>query len=391
MFPSGSAPFLFPYIYHFAFTIYHLLVRILQISSAKTFGGGEKHFVDLCRGLKMRGHEIFVALRPTNEWQERLDFLPPENFLHVSLRNSFGVLSAQRIAEFAREHEIEIIHAHAARDYIPASLASRIAKNTKFVLTRHVLFPLKPFHRFALTNLSRAIAVSKAVEANLQKIFPKEKISFISNGIDVEARINADRKQLREIFRSEHGVPPDAPLVGILGELKLLKGQRDFVLAAQVVARGFPEARFAIVGKDNSFKQDYRRQLKRLVNVFRLDNRFLWLDWVEETAPMLAALDVFVSASHTESFGLAILEAMASGAAIVATETDGAKELIDDKSGKLASIENPVELAAAISEFLADEKMRGLFGQKAQSRASEKFGLDKMIDETEKVYREIST
>jgi hypothetical protein len=52
-----------------------------------------------------------------------LDFVPPENILHVSLRNSLGVLSAQKIAEFIVENNIEIVHAHAARDYIPASLA----------------------------------------------------------------------------------------------------------------------------------------------------------------------------------------------------------------------------------------------------------------------------
>jgi len=95
-------------------------VRILQISSAKTFGGGERHLIDLCRGLATRGHEIFVALRPTNEWQERFDFLPKGNFLHVSLRNSFGVLSAQKIAEYVGENKIEIVHAHLGRDYIPA-------------------------------------------------------------------------------------------------------------------------------------------------------------------------------------------------------------------------------------------------------------------------------
>ena len=130
-----------------------------------------------------------------------MDFLPAENILHVSLRNSFGVLSATRIAEFIRENNIEIVHAHAVRDYIPASLACRMAKTPKFVLTRHVLFPLKPFHRFTLTNLSKAIAVSKPVEANLQNIFSKEKVVLVSNGIDVEALGNLDRKKLREAFR----------------------------------------------------------------------------------------------------------------------------------------------------------------------------------------------
>lgn len=364
-------------------------MRILHISSARSFGGGERHFVDLLRGLRERGHEVFAALRPTNEWQERLDFVPPENILHVSLKNSFGVLSAQRIGEFARENKIEIVHAHAARDYIPASIACRIAKPAKFVLTRHVLFPMKPFHRFALTNLSKSIAVSGAVETNLRKIFPKEKIALIANGIEVKDEINASRKQMRQEFRFLHDIPFDAFLIGTVGELKLLKGQRDFILAANVVAQKYPDARFVIVGRDNSFKKEFRRELKRLVKIFRLEDCFLWLDWVEETASLFAALDVFVSASHSESFGLAILDAMANGTAIVSTETEGARELLDENSGRLVSLKDSVQLAEAISEMLSDGEMRRVFGENAQKAARENFGLERMIDETEKLYREI--
>lgn len=367
-------------------------MRILQISSARNFGGGEKHFVDLCRGLKTRGHEVFAALRPTNEWQARLDFLPPENILHVSLRNSFGVLSATRIADFIGEKNVEIVHAHAARDYIPASLACRMAKTAKFVLTRHVLFPLKPVHRFTLNNLSKAIAVSKPVEANLQNVFSKEKVALVSNGIDVEAFANASTDKLREAFRFEHNIPFDASLIGTIGELKILKGQRDFILAAQIVAQKFSDASFIIVGKDNSFKQDFRRELKRLVKIFRMEERFTWLDWTEDTASLLASLDVFVSASHTESFGLTILEAMAIGCPIVATGTEGANELLQtDVSGKIVPMKDPVRLAEAISTVLADENLRQTFSINAQARAKEKFGLVRMIVETEKIYREIST
>ncbi len=365
-------------------------MRILHINSARTFNGGERHFVDLCRGLHRRGHEIFVALRPTNDWQARLDFLPSENILHVSLRNSYGVLSANKIAEFVGENNIEIVHAHAPRDYISASLACRIAKNAEFVLTHHVVFPVKPFHRFALTNLSKAIAVSSRVEANLKKVFPKDKIAFVSNGIDVESRTRLDREKLRREFGFEHNIPFDAFLIGIVGELKLLKGQRDFILAANIVAQKFAGARFVVVGKDNSARKDFRRELKRLVKIFRIEDRFLWLDWVEENSSLLAALDVFVSASHTENFRLAILEAMASGCAIVTTATQGARETLDETMAKFVPIKEPIQLAKALGEFLTDEKMRENFGANAQTRAREKFDAGTMILEIEKVYQEIS-
>jgi L-malate glycosyltransferase len=360
-------------------------MRILQISSAKAFGGGERHFVDLCRGLQSRGHEVFAALRPTNTWQERLSFIPGSNIFHVSIRNSFGILSANRIAGFIRENKIEIVHAHVARDYIPTSIACSLAGDARFVLTRHVLFPLKPFNRFALKNLSKAVAVSSAVETALRKVFPQQKIAVIRNGIDSSAVADKERLKVRKEFRSLHGIPLDVQLIGIVGELILLKGQGDFILAANEIAKRLPAVRFVVVGKDNTFDQKFRRELKRLVRVFELDERFLWLDWVEDISQLYTALDVLVSASHTESFGMAILEAMTIGTVVVATETEGAKELLPDRE-LLVPIGDPVALADRICSLLEDTAQLGRLAERARKFANENFSLNRMIDETEDLY-----
>ncbi len=362
-------------------------MRILQISSARHFGGGERHFVDLCRGLHERGHEVYVALRPTNEWEARLSFLPPERFLHVSIRNSFGVFSAKRIAAFVRDNNIDVIHAHVARDYVPASLACVLAKRGTFILTRHVLFALKPFNRFALRNMHKAIAVSSAVESGLRRVFPAEKVVCIPNGIEMADRSTERRKKLREEFRFLHNIPFDVPVIGTIGELLPLKGQQDFVLASQEIARRFPEARFVIVGKDHSLDQKFRRELKRLVRVFDLEHRYLWLDWVDDTSPLLSALDLFVSASHSESFGLAILEAMTAGTTVVATNTEGARELLGDE-GLLVPIEEPAKLAERVCILLRDEALRQAFAANLQQHATSTYSLDRMIDRTEEVYVE---
>ncbi len=363
-------------------------MRILQISSAKNFGGGEKHLVDLTKGLIMRGHDLFLAVAPESPILEKLQNFPRENVLEINIKNSVDIFSARKIAKFIREKNIEIVHAHLAKDYLPASLAVRSAPQTKLVFTRHVLFSMKSLQKFFLINVEKVIAVSNAVEANLQKTFPAEKIVMIPNGIEIENWSNVNKKQLGREFRFEHDISFDAQLIGIVGELKLLKGQRDFILAAQIVAQKFPNAHFVIVGKESSYKKDFRRELKRLVKVFNLENRFLFLDWVEETAPLFSALDIFVSASHSESFGLAILEAMASGCAIVAAETPGAKELLENnRTGKLVPVKESLRLAEAIGEFLEDENLRKTYGANAQKQVIEKFGLERMIAETESVYQ----
>lgn len=365
-------------------------MRILQISSAKNFGGGEKHLVDLINGLRNRGHEVFLAVPDGSPVLEKLENFPAENILQVKIKNSSDVLAALKITKFIKQNKIEIAHAHAAKDYLPASVAVRIAKQSKLVLTRHVLFSMKRTQRFALSNVSKVIAVSSAVEANLRRTFPPEKIVKIPNGIEIEIWSNTDREKLFREFRFLHDIPFDAMLIGTIGELKRLKGQQDFVFAANEIVKNFPDTHFIVVGTDNSFKKDFRRELKRLVKVFGLEDKFLFLDWVEDTAPLLAAMDIFVSASHSESFGLAILEAMASGKAIVATETDGAKELIEnEKSGKLVLVKEPLKLAGAIEEFLSDEKMCETFGKLAQKTAMENFSLEKMIERTEEVYQTV--
>jgi glycosyltransferase involved in cell wall biosynthesis len=363
-------------------------MRILHISSAVDFGGGEKHIVDLGRGLVARGHEVYLALRPTNRWQSRADYLSDDHILHVSIRNSFGVFSAKRIGDFAKENEIDIIHAHVARDYIPASIASIASKRSKFVLTRHVMFPLKPFNRFALKNLSRAIGVSPAVCEHLVTLFPKENVTSIPNGIDMPRLDEQERFASRKRFREFHSISDDAPLIGTVGQLIPLKGQRELVLAAGEVIKVVPNARFVIVGEDNSSSKNFRRELKRLAGVLGIADNILWLDWAEDLPALLAALDIYVSPSHSESFGIATLEAMAAGIAVVATRTDGSKELLGDNK-LLVPFGDPKALADRIVELIKDENLRHSIAGKLQKRAAENYSLAEMVERIESLYSEI--
>jgi len=356
----------------------------MYISSALTYGGGERHLVDLAREMVDRGHEVFVGLRPTNQWQERFHFIPPERFLHVSVRNSFGMLSANRIARFLVRNEIDVLHAHVARDYLAAAVAARSAK-AKLVITRHVMFPMKSFHRLALRNVDRAIAVSPGMVENLERIFPRKKIVVIPNGIAPDTEIT-DRHEKAAEFRSFHSIPQDSPLVVTLGELKPLKGQRDFVLGANEVLKSHEDAYFVIAGKDNSIDQKFRRELKRLAKVLGVGDRIIWLDWLDDIGPLLAAADLFVSPSHSESFGLAILDAMAAGAPVIATATHGASTLISDTDA-LVPVRDPLALATAITEYLDDPERRLALGKRLAGEARSKFSLAAMCDATERVYK----
>src|SRR5438128_10698227 len=162
-------------------------MRILQLSSARHFGGGERHFVDLTNGLAERGHELFVALVADSPLLSSLKTLPNQNVFQLPFTNALNIASVWGLAKFARENRIEIIHAHMGRDYPLAALTAGRAHGAKLVITRHVLFPLGQIHKLTRRRVSRVIAVSEAVASALrrQNIFDEQTIRVVHNGIDL--------------------------------------------------------------------------------------------------------------------------------------------------------------------------------------------------------------
>ena len=362
-------------------------MKILQISSASSFGGGERYVTDLTNSLIARGHDLYLAVRPQSPLPRHVQ-LPPQKILTLPLRNALDVQSAHELDRYVRRHNIEIVHAHMARDYSLAAYATRRNQQTKFVATRHVLFQLNRLHRHTLARATRVIAVSNAVARALrsQRILNENQIAVIPNGVDVDrfnrVLANFDRWQILRGL----GLPPDCLLVGSIGELRTLKRHDDFIRAAALVVENFPETHFVLAGVDPSDSGEVRAQLEKLVNELGLQDRFHFLGWLEEPEKLLCALDVFVSASETESFGLVIAEAMAAGTPVVATETEGAKEVIEDrKTGILVPIGNVSRIADAVTVLLGDYGRREM-GARAREAANTKFSLKRMVDEIERIY-----
>jgi glycosyltransferase involved in cell wall biosynthesis len=173
-----------------------------------------------------------------------------------------------------------------------------------------------------------------------------------------------------------------------VGQLVPLKGQRDFILVAAEVLKEIPQARFVIVGQDNTVDKKFRRELKRLAKVMDIDEQILWLDWTDDLNTLFAALDLYVSPSHSESFGIATLEAMAAGLPVVATRTEGSLELLQRKD-LLVPFGDPVRLANRMASLLKDARSRSSLSEELTQHARENYSLDKMVDLLEHLYQQV--
>jgi glycosyltransferase involved in cell wall biosynthesis len=362
-------------------------MRILQICSARTLGGGERHLADLANGLARRGHDVYAALVPGSLLPGELAELPAENIIELPLRNSLDVTSALKLAQFVRRNQIEIVHAHVARDYPLAAFAARRAGGAALVLTRHVLFPLSRVHRVLLRRVARVIAVSQAVADGLieQNIFERDKIVLIHNGVDI-----ARFAQAREHDSAERQKIGARLCVGTIGELAPIKGQESFLRAAAIVSSRRDDVNFIVAGEDKSRTAENKRLLERMIDKLDLSQRVRITGWADDMVELLRTLDVFVSASLSESFGIAMVEAMAGGVPVVATMTGGAREIIDaGKTGLLVPIGDEEALADAICELLDDSERRERLADDARRMVAERFSLERMVARTEQVYQDV--
>ena len=349
-------------------------MRILQVCSVTTFGGGERHLADLSRALTDLGHEVYAACVPGSPLWDELSVLDSSRILALSPLNY--VRNLRSLAAFVRAHGIQIVHAHAARDYHLAALTVRLGSRGRLVLTRHALFPLRGINRHLLRSAGRVIAVSEAVAESLRRngVIEPSKITVVHNGIDIE-RFNRSR------------AAADGVLVGTVGHLAPIKGQDVFIRAAASIAARRNGVRFVVIGEDKSPQMNYRRSLEQLIAELGVREIVSLPGWSDDIPEMLSSLTVFVSAARSEPFGLAIVEAMASGLPIVAAASEGALEILEDgHSGKLVPLNDHEALAGAINDLLDDPHERSRLGHNASLVAGQRYSLARMARDTEQVY-----
>jgi len=352
-------------------------MRVLQITSSTFIGGGERHVADLSRALFDRGHDVFVAIAPGAKLRGELDFLPNARIAEFPLRNAMDVATATKIARFVRENEIDLIHAHVGRDYPIAAIASRISR-APFVITRHVLFPMTRLHKLLLRNVRAVIAPSNAVAKSLryQRIFPDEKIVTVQHGLDTSKY---------QIHRRSNG---ESFVVGSVGNLDPVKGFDILIHAAAIAVKRIPQLRFEIVGTDRAKDLHNERELLDLISKLHLEKHIELRGATNDIAGELNRFDLYVSASRSESFGYAIAEAMLGGVPVIASETEGAKEIISNPSvGRLVPAESPVALAEAIIELFDDPGARADLARDARLHVENNFSIARMANETEATYR----
>ena len=226
------------------------------------------------------------------------------------------------------------------------------------------------------------VVPSRAIESELTAArYPRQRIHYVPNGIAIPPGRSpgaqlAARNALAATSLSLR-TPPGAPVAVYTGRLHSAKGLVDLVTAWEPIATRWPEARLWLVGEG-----PLQEELEAEIEARSLSNHVVLAGVFDNVDELLAAADLFVLPSWEEGMSLALLEAMAAGLPVVATDIPGNRDLVTDgATGLMVPIRDPARLSQAIERLLNAPDLRVRLGTAAREVAVSRFSLARMADQ----------
>ncbi len=365
-------------------------LRIVQMIDSIKIGGAEKLLVNFAAEARARDLPLTVIglkLIPDSPVEAELRSLQAQ----VVYFPAAGLLSPARIlqiARFLRQGHFDILHTHLTYANIIGGLTGRLAGLPVIGTLHSVSQEARHYHAgrqrleaWALRHgAKRVIAVGHSVAQAHQPRLAGKPITVIPNAVPASAALSAaERLALRQSLAGN----AERPLLIAVGRLSIPKGYADLLQALAVVHSACPQAALVIAG-DGPLHAALQAQAETL----GLGSCVTLLGTRTDVPELLAASDLFVSASHWEGLPLALLEAMMAGLPSVVTNVGENSLVLAPSTGRLVAPQQPNQLAAAVIELLQQPDERARLGQAARQHAEAHYHTRPWFDRLLSLYQE---
>lgn len=366
-------------------------MRVLQLTSHLEIGGISSYVVTLSEQLKRRGHDVVVASE-RGLLLERLAAagvphwrLPLRTSAEFSPQVAWG---AWQLDRRLRREPVDLIHAHTRVAQVIAEGLWRL-RQIPYVTTWHGIYRRRLSRRWLPATGRVSIAISEPVMQHLLHDFrrPADSVRLIFNSVDSEHFSRRPESAAVEAYRRRWRLDPAQPTIGSIGRFASggVKGLDLILAAARALQDAFPGLQVVLAG-DGPRRAWMEEEAKRL----GIRDRVRFVGATADVRLPLAVMDVFVFPSRwPEAFGLALIEAMATGRPVVASAIGAIPGIVrDGRDGLLVPSDDVAALGRAITRLLQDRESADRLGAQAQRRVREAFSLDRLTDEIEAVYRD---
>ncbi len=373
--------------------------NVLHIAEGQHWAGIEAHLGNLIPSFRSFSKEVDVKCFLLNEGQlaDKLREKGVEVITCVRKRR-FDLMVILKLNYFLRQKRIKVIHMHGYLAIFYGLIASTGTNVQKFITIHQPAVPLqqikdkkfKFYLRLSYWLAKKKKALFIAVSNDVRSSWINEwgincdDIAVIHNGIDIDDLVPNVGKQ-KEIKEKYQGTP-ETKIISIIGRLKIVKGHRYFIEAARYLLQSNNNIVFLIIGEG-----EQRTKLENDVKALGLERYVKFTGFKRNIIDYLAITDILIISSLYEGIPYTLLEAMALGKCVVATEVGGLKEVIQSEiNGILVKKEDPNAIAMAVNLLLQDDHKRKMLGEAARERVANHYSSHVIVKEIIDIYNKVT-
>jgi glycosyltransferase involved in cell wall biosynthesis len=370
-------------------------MKIAHLVSGGEPAGGQAVALTLARAARAAGHEP-LFLSPTAG--PFVTAAAEEGFATdlVDVTRTFRLHAGFALCRLLRRLQVDLLHTHVhLAAGVLGRLAGRAAK-TDVIAHLHIenhlraqrlaRAPLVALDNSTARLCTRLLTVSDATRRAFERQgIPPDLMETVHNGVDVGALENAGAPGLRRRL----GLPAEAIVVGHVGRLAPVKGQRELLEAVARLSPRLAQTHVVLIGKDIETGGAYGAELERLAASLGISVHFT--GYCADASAAIQELDVLALPSWIEGLPLVVLEAMAHAKPVIATAVGGTPEaVLDDETGLLVAPRDVDALTRALERVLADGDLRRRLGRAGRARVGRHFAASAMAGRVLEIYADLA-
>lgn len=365
------------------------VIKILLVYYEPSQSGQTSHVLSLVKGLDRRKYQLTVVLPEHLEKTAEMFRQFGVQVWPLPMRKIRWSLQAiVRLMRLLRQGDFDIVHVHSQEASLMTRILARAAGMRKVVYTPQTIDIRQEKWRGLYILVERFLArwTAKIVSVNerdrgrlISWKIPAEKVATIPNGIDLEA---FHSPASLDSFRDRLGICPGDPLIMQVGRLSPQKDPLAFVAGAPAILRKYPQAQFVMIG-DGPLKDAVLAQAQE----YGVQSRVHVTGWLEDAFRFMPAASVVTLTSRWEGTPYSLLEAMAWGKPVVATDVNGCAEVVMNReTGFLVPVGDSAQWAERVIDLLDEPELAQEMGRCGREYVEKNFSMREMIAKIERLY-----
>ena len=388
-------------------------MKIVHIITRLILGGAQENTLIICKLLAQRGHDVTLITGPA---------IGPEGELFEQTKNQkYGVIvipkmiraicplydsiSYYQIKKHLKRLEPDVVHTHSTKAGILGRFAAHSIQKSKGVpVIVHTIHGLA-FHRHQSKWLNKfyiaieksaakrtdffiSVAEAMTTQATAVGIGRPEQFVTAYSAIEEDDFLGPIPQERKKDFRKKYGIPKDAIVLITIARLFMLKGHKYIIESAKQLSKRFEKCIWLFVG-DGNLADHFKEQVRQLGLAEKI--KFAGLLPPGQIPLAIQSSDILVHCSLREGLARTLPQAMLCGKPAISFDIDGAREVVNENTGRLIEPKNIEQLTKACAELIEDEELRKKLGEHGRESIKEKFAPEKMVDTIEAVYEKLLT